>query len=222
MASLHVVVSHVSRIVAQIVHHRRRHMGCSRVDEIVVVYGRLSLQNVAVVEQQQVVTDLLNFLAKWLYGHILSSDIMIGKLPATDDWMLRDNPCEFTDEFRTGIDFIDNEHQELFRIIERANNLVKALVSDSYDDIMSILGELEDYTKFHFSEEEEYMESIHYEGLEAQKRAHAAFIDRLEQVDPDEIDANPQEYLNELLEFLLNWLINHILYTDKKIPDVTK
>jgi len=66
------------------------------------------------------------------------------------------------------------------------------------------------------------MESIHYEGLEAQKRAHAAFIDRLEQVDPDEIDANPQEYLNELLEFLLNWLINHILYTDKKIPDVTK
>ena len=173
-------------------------------------------------KQQQVVTDLLNFLAKWLYGHILSSDIMIGKLPAADDWMLRDNPCEFTDEFRTGIDFIDNEHQELFRIIERANNLVKALVSDSYDDIMSILGELEDYTKFHFSEEEEYMESIHYEGLEAQKRAHAAFIDRLEQVDPDEIDANPQEYLNELLEFLLNWLINHILYTDKKIPDVTK
>lgn len=173
-------------------------------------------------DQTQTLTELMNFLAKWLYGHILSSDIMIGKLPAADDWMLRDNPCEFTDEFRTGIDFIDNEHQELFRIIERANNLVKALVSDSYDDIMSILGELEDYTKFHFSEEEEYMESIHYEGLEAQKRAHAAFIDRLEQVDPDEIDANPQEYLNELLEFLLNWLINHILYTDKKIPDVTK
>ena len=173
-------------------------------------------------DQTQTLTELMNFLAKWLYGHILSSDIMIGKLPAADDWMLRDNPCEFTDEFRTGIDFIDNEHQELVRIIERANNLVKALVSDSYDDIMSILGELEDYTKFHFSEEEEYMESIHYEGLEAQKRAHAAFIDRLEQVDPDEIDANPQEYLNELLEFLLNWLINHILYTDKKIPDVTK
>jgi putative ATP-dependent endonuclease of the OLD family len=91
-----------------------------------------------------------------------------------------------------------------------------------YEIFLEKWKELEDYTKFHFSEEEEYMESIHYEGLEAQKRAHAAFIDRLEQVDPDEIDANPQEYLNELLEFLLNWLINHILYTDKKIPDVTK
>ncbi len=62
------------------------------------------------------------------------------------------------------------------------------------------------------------MESIGYEGLAAQKRAHEAFIDRLDSIDPDEIDRRPQEYLQELLEFLLGWLINHILYTDKKIP----
>ncbi len=172
--------------------------------------------------QTQLLTDLMNFLAKWLYRHILGSDIMIGKMPAADDWLLRDNPCAFTDEFRTGIELIDSEHQELFHIIERANNLVKAFVADSYDEIMSILEELKNYTKSHFADEEEYMESIHYEGLEAQKRAHAAFIERLDQIDPQEIDENPQEYLNELLEFLLNWLINHILYSDKKIPDVTK
>lgn len=172
--------------------------------------------------QTQLLTDLMNFLAKWLYRHILGSDIMIGKMPATDEWLLRDNPCEFTDEFRTGIELIDSEHQELFHIIERANSLVKAFVADSYDEIMGILEELKNYTKSHFADEEEYMESIHYEGLEAQKRAHAAFIERLEEIDPQEIDENPQEYLNELLEFLLNWLINHILYSDKKIPDVTK
>ena len=62
------------------------------------------------------------------------------------------------------------------------------------------------------------MEGIQYEGLSAQKRAHEAFIDKLENIDLDQIDANPQEYLQELLEFLLGWLINHILYTDKKIP----
>ena len=172
--------------------------------------------------QTQLLTDLMNFLAKWLYRHILGSDIMIGKMPAADEWLLRDNPCEFTDEFRTGIELIDSEHQELFHIIERANSLVKAFVADSYDEIMGILEELKNYTKSHFADEEEYMESIHYEGLEAQKRAHAAFIERLEEIDPQEIDENPQEYLNELLEFLLNWLINHILYSDKKIPDVTK
>ena len=54
-------------------------------------------------KQQQVVTDLLNFLAKWLYHHILGSDIMIGKLPPLEEWMIRDNPCEFTDDYLTGI-----------------------------------------------------------------------------------------------------------------------
>ena len=61
-------------------------------------------------KQQQVVTDLLNFLAKWLYHHILGSDIMIGKLPPLEEWMIRDNPCEFTDDYLTGIDDLPREN----------------------------------------------------------------------------------------------------------------
>jgi len=170
-------------------------------------------------EQQRVLGELVRFLAKWLYRHILSSDIMIGKLPPLEEWMIRENPCEFTDEFLTGIHLIDIEHKELFGIVEKANRLVKSYNDLSgYDNIIQILNELKDYTKEHFADEEEYMESIHYQGLEAQKRAHEAFIDKLECIDLNEIEDNPKEYLQELLEFLLGWLINHILYTDKKIP----
>jgi hemerythrin len=45
-------------------------------------------------------------------------------------------------------------------------------------------------------------------------------VDKLENIDVQAIDDNPEEELNSLLEFLLGWLINHILYTDKKIPVV--
>ena len=170
-------------------------------------------------EQQRVLTELVRFLAKWLYRHILSSDILIGKLPPLEEWMVRENPCEFTDNYLTGIALVDAEHKELFRIVDKANQLVKSFDELSgYDSIIEILNELKEYTKEHFSDEEEYMESIKYEGLSAQKRAHEAFIDKLENIDLAQIDANPQEYLQELLEFLLGWLINHILYTDKKIP----
>ena len=62
------------------------------------------------------------------------------------------------------------------------------------------------------------MERIHYDGLAAQRRAHESFIDRLENVDLDAVDGDPKVYLESLIEFLLGWLINHILYTDKKIP----
>lgn len=172
-------------------------------------------------EQQRVLTELVRFLAKWLYRHILSSDIMIGKLPPLEEWMIRENPCEFTDDYLTGIALVDAEHKELFRIVDKANQLVKSFDALSgYDNIIQILNELKEYTKEHFADEQEYMEAIHYEGLSAQKRAHEAFIDKLENIDLNQIDQNPQEYLQELLEFLLGWLINHILYTDKKIPCV--
>ena len=170
-------------------------------------------------EQQRVLTELVRFLAKWLYRHILSSDILIGKMPPLEEWMVRENPCEFTDEYLTGIELVDAEHKELFRIVDKANQLVKNFDSLSgYDSIMQILNELKEYTKEHFADEEEYMEGIQYEGLSAQKRAHEAFVDKLENISLDQIDANPQENLQELLEFLLGWLINHILYTDKRIP----
>lgn len=170
-------------------------------------------------EQQRLLTELVRFLAKWLYRHILSSDILIGKLPPLEEWMIRENPCEFTEDYLTGIALVDAEHKELFHIVDKANKLVKSFDELSgYDNIIEILNELKEYTKEHFTDEEEYMEGIQYEGLSAQKRAHEAFIDKLENIDLDQIDANPQEYLQELLEFLLGWLINHILYTDKKIP----
>lgn len=173
-------------------------------------------------EQQNVLTELVKFLAKWLYRHILSSDILIGKLPPLEEWMVRENPCEFTDEYLTGIELIDIEHKELFRIVDKASRLIKSFDNLSgFDNIVEILNELKEYTKEHFTDEEEYMESIHYEGLDAQKRAHEAFIDKLNNIDRNQLEENPQENLQELLEFLLGWLINHILHTDKKIPSVT-
>lgn len=168
--------------------------------------------------QRQLMEALIRFLAKWLYHHILGSDIMIGKLPPLEEWMIRENPCEFTQEYWTGIELIDKEHQVLFEILERANRLIKDYaVGDAYDLIMELLQELKQYTVRHFADEEEYMEGIAYSGLEAQKRAHAAFIDKIEGIREEDIDRNPREYLESLMEFLLGWLINHILYADKKI-----
>ncbi len=171
-------------------------------------------------EQQRLLEDLMNFMAKWLYHHIIGSDIMIGKLPPLEEWMIRENPCEFSEEYLTGILLIDEEHRELFRIVGQAYQIVKSYsVADSYDEIIQILNELKNYANEHFHDEEEYMESIHYEGLEAQKRAHISFVGKLESIDLTKVDTDPQRYMESLIEFLLGWLVQHILYTDKKIPN---
>jgi hemerythrin len=171
--------------------------------------------------QRQVTIDLMKYMTKWLYNHIIGSDTMIGKMPPVEEWMLKEHPCEFSEEYATGIALVDAEHRELFKIIGQAYELVKlGVVESDMDEIEKILKRLEDYTKEHFGDEEEYMESIGYEGLEAQKRAHAAFINKLDTLDFEKIKQKPQENMEALIEFLMQWLINHIMYTDKKIPIV--
>lgn len=166
---------------------------------------------------REALQDLVNYLAKWLYHHILGSDIMIGKMQPVS----RENKgmFEFTDNYKTNIDFVDREHKKLFEIIERTYDVINAqFLADKYDQIVSIIDELREYTKLHFSDEEKYMEEIGYEGIAAQKLAHESFIDRLACIDMDAVDDSQQEYLCELIDFLLEWLKNHILKMDKKIP----
>lgn len=178
------------------------------------------VQNIDEEENQiEVLGEIMRFLAKWLYQHILSSDSLIGKLPPLEEWMVKDNPCEFSEEYMTGIDMLDREHRLLFEITERAYTQVRFGESEKkLDEIMEILQELKEYTQSHFADEEEYMRSINYVGLEEQKRAHAAFIGKLEEIGKQPIKDDPQKYLESLIQFLLGWLINHILHSDKKIP----
>lgn len=163
--------------------------------------------------------DLLTYLVRWLYRHILCSDMMIGKsLSSTEN-----DPFAFTDKYRTGITLIDDEHRRLFEIIKETNDLLHAeLLHDKYDEIVRLINELRSYTEFHFSDEEALMARINYPGLAAQKRAHSAFIERLVEIDLndlDEMDNHQQEYLLDLIQFLLDWLTNHILACDRKIGE---
>ncbi len=169
-------------------------------------------------DQQQVLEDLLKYLIRWLYRHIIGSDLMIGKLMPVEEWKKKAD-FAFTDKYRTGIELIDAEHAELFRIIREVHCVIAdELVTDKYDAIIKLLEDLRTYTKEHFADEEEYMEAIGYEGLEAQKRAHDAFVARLDGMDLSEIDEHQQDALEEIMEFLAEWLVNHILHSDKLIP----
>ena len=170
-------------------------------------------------DQMEVLNETMNFLTEWLYQHIIGSDALIGKLEPLEEWMVKENPCEFSDEYKTGIAIIDGEHQTLFEITGRVYDILKdgATEKDS-ESIIEILRELRQYTAEHFSDEEEYMRNVNYDGLDAQIRAHKTFIAELDGVDDKEIRKNPQEYVKSLIEFLLGWLINHILKVDMKIP----
>ncbi|MDD6491457.1 MAG: bacteriohemerythrin [Firmicutes bacterium] len=129
---------------------------------------------------------------------------------------------EMKNEYLTGIEFIDNEHRRLFEIAEQTYQLKnEEFISDKYDQIKALLEELKDYTRMHFAHEEEYMQSIGYKKLFTQKVQHQAFIDWLEEQNLDEIDSefeNQDAVVDNILKYLTDWLVHHILETDKQIP----
>ena len=162
-------------------------------------------------KMREAVKDLLYYLSQWLMHHILGSDTMIGKTRS---------PFAFSDEYKTGIELIDNEHKKLFEIMGRVDALIhNEDLYDRFDEILNLIDELKDYTVFHFSDEEKLMEEKGYPALEAQKKAHRGFVDKLEEINLDEVDENQEAYLSDLLEYLLHWLTGHILGMDKKIGE---
>ena len=125
---------------------------------------------------------------------------------------------EMKDEYLTGIEFIDNEHRRLFEIADEVYELsINEFIADKYDNIREVLRELREYTKLHFTHEEEYMKSINYKKMFSQIIEHKEFVEKLDELDIDSLDENSDEMISEILEFLTNWLVNHILYSDKQI-----
>lgn len=125
---------------------------------------------------------------------------------------------EFKEDYRIGIESIDNEHRKLFEIADRAyETLMDEFIPDKYDYIVDILNELKEYAATHFKHEEEYMMSIHYKRLISQKASHDEFIEKISEYDLQALDDNQKDAILEILEFLNDWLVNHIMKSDKLI-----
>lgn len=125
---------------------------------------------------------------------------------------------EMKDEYLTGIAAIDDEHRKLFAIAEDIYQLMKNdFLHDKYDRITEVLQELRDYTAYHFGHEEAYMESIGYKKLFTQKIQHNAFIEKIDGFDLNEVDEDQDGAIKDLLDFLTDWLVHHILEYDKQI-----
>ena len=182
---------------------------CEKVNEVDI----RSAEN----DQQALISDLLSYLTQWLYRHIIGSDLLIGKLMSIEEWKQKDN-FTFKDEYLVGIEVIDEEHKELFKILDELHRLVIQDDSeDKYDNLLSLAKHFRNSIQAHFKNEEEYMESIQCEELEVQRLAHDVFITRLELMNLDDYDITKQDELEEYVAAMTEWFAAHVINMDKHI-----
>ena len=124
----------------------------------------------------------------------------------------------FTDEYLTGIESIDKEHEHLFAIANEVYDLLQnQLLTDKYDKIVNLLGELKEYTRTHFANEEAYMESINYQHIWSERHQHRTFEQKLDEIDLAKLDDSQEAHILEILDFLTKWLGSHIKGADRRI-----
>jgi hemerythrin-like metal-binding protein len=82
--------------------------------------------------------------------------------------------------------------------------------------ISEILSEMTSYAQYHFAAEEKIMLKYGYPGYPVHKEQHIKFIEQTVDFCMKTIN-HEDDVPARLFEYLTTWLIDHVLYTDKKM-----
>lgn len=124
----------------------------------------------------------------------------------------------WTDELKTGVDQIDNQHKTIF---EKANLVFNLEKDSNKEELEEVFVFLMDYANNHFYEEEAMMMKYNYEGFLDHRKEHNYFIEEIYNIYQDvKENAMNENNITLLKALFIDWLINHISVEDKKYVNV--
>lgn len=118
--------------------------------------------------------------------------------------------------FVTGVTMVDEQHHELVNIMNRFGEILMQANESTQVELERVFGELADYSKYHFQEEETMMRAIGLDSRHVQHHCdeHAKFLQDVTRMHAATGLAG-REGASRLLTYLTNWLAYHILGTDQ-------
>jgi hemerythrin len=120
---------------------------------------------------------------------------------------------KWDDKYSVNNEELDNHHKVLFDIL---NKLYMSCFEENENITLgSIYEESVSYINYHFSAEEQYMMDKGYNDIEKHIIMHNIFKERILLLKKD-IDLNNIVLTKELIVYLGNWLLNHVMVEDKK------
>lgn len=125
---------------------------------------------------------------------------------------------EWQDEYNIGVESIDKEHQRIFKIINKLFTF-REEEKDSQWTCQEGIKYFKGHAIKHFSDEEAYMASIGYEGLEQHQRIHQNFRENTLQALEQELEQTnySPEAVDHFLGVCAGFLIGHTLTEDQAI-----
>lgn len=119
-------------------------------------------------------------------------------------------------DYALGLDEIDAQHEVLFDLL---NAIWEAIVRRAENaETIKLVEELERYTVSHFTAEEAFMRVTKYPHFVEHKRNHDAFVERVNR-EKMAVVTGGKGLSVDLVHYLKDWLVEHILMSDKAYAD---
>lgn len=126
---------------------------------------------------------------------------------------------EWDEKLSVGIDEIDAQHKKWISIINELHDSI--MDGKSLDTLEKIVNDVEQYTFFHFAEEEKLLEKVAYPELARHSRIHFSFRQEITRV-KSAILSGQVVLRTQVMSVLKNWLLDHIMKEDMKYGDFIK
>jgi hemerythrin-like metal-binding protein len=122
----------------------------------------------------------------------------------------------WTNDFLIGVDEVDRQHRHLVDILNRLHDAMQT--GGKSRDVLRVLDDLVNYTKYHFAAEERQMQTAGYPQLAEHRRKHEAMVAKVGEFATDALTGKATVTMR-LMTFLKEWLARHILETDKEFGE---
>ncbi len=123
---------------------------------------------------------------------------------------------EWSNKLSVNIEEIDNDHKELLSLLNRCISHVSEAKKEN-NEVGVILHDLLNYTRYHFQREEHIMKIVDFPDIENHIYVHKELFKEVKH--REEQFEQGDEISEQLIQFLSDWLITHILGMDKKLAD---
>ena len=119
----------------------------------------------------------------------------------------------------TDIPIIDDQHKKLIDKINKFYDCIHE--SHTHCNLDLLLDSLIDYTYYHFDTEERFFDKYAYPDKILHKLEHEEFKERINEYFHSLIE-DKEHIAMEVLSYLNNWLLHHIMHIDKNYTDFLK